>query len=129
NGGRRVATAVVPNSGDVFVLELQALESDTGIVEVDLPGRFQGLPVEVRVQGSPRDLRVLQGGEPLEVDGLGPGAWVVRARWRGLDVVTRQVVEVPAGGRVKVEGELPRGAIEGQSPEERRIREMRTGGG
>lgn len=129
DGGRRVAAAVVPDSGELFVLELQALESDTGTVEIDLPGRFQGLPLEVRVQGTPRDPRVLPGGEPLEVDGLGPGAWVVRARWRGQDVVTRQVVEVPAGGRAEVEGELPRGAIEGQSPEERRIREMQTRGG
>ena len=129
DGGRRVAAAVVPDSGELFVLELLALESDTGTVEIDLPGRFQGLPLEVRVQGTPRDPRVLPGGEPLEVEGLGPGAWVVRARWRGQDVVTRQVVEVPAGGRAEVEGELPRGAIEGQSPEERRIREMQTGGG
>ena len=128
-GGRRVAAAVVPDSDEPFVLELQALESDAGIVEIDLPGRFQGLPVEVRVQGKPRDPRVLPGGEPLEVDGLGPGAWVVRARWRGQDVVTRQVIDLPAGGRAEVEGRLPRGAIEGQSPEERRIHEMRTGGG
>lgn len=129
DGGRRVGAAVVPAGDETFVLELQAAKDESGSVKIDLPGRYQGLPVEVRVQGAPRDSRVLPGGEPLVVDGLGPGAWVLRARWRTQDVIGRQVVEVPAGGLATVKGRLPRGAIEGQTPEERRIHEMRTGGG
>lgn len=122
------AAVVVPAGSETFVLNLEDAGDGAGSAEIELPGRYQGLPVDVSVQGHPRDRQVLPGGEALIVEDLGPGAWVVRARWRGKEVVARQVVEVEPGERVEIEGSLPRPAIEGQTPEERRIHEMRTRG-
>lgn len=123
--GRLTAAAVVPDGDQPVVLELDEARSDRGALEVVLPGRFQGLPVEVTVQGAPRDPFTLRSGDPMVVDDLEPGAWIVRARWLNQEVVPRQVVEVPPADTVTVDGKLPRAAIEGQSPEEVRLFRMR----
>ncbi|MEM9378632.1 MAG: carboxypeptidase-like regulatory domain-containing protein [Planctomycetota bacterium] len=118
DGLRRGVGVLPPGQKDVTV-SLGDATAGTGDLVVELPGRFQGLPVELRVQGAPRDPFVLRPGLPLAVEDLEQGTWRVKARWRGAEVVFGEIVEV-GDEPVRVSGELPAGAIQGQTEEERR---------
>ena len=117
DGTRGASQSVGPDVSKV-ALVLEPRIEDEGVLTVVLPGRFQGLPVEAQIDGVPIDPYVLGATEPLRFEGLALGSWVVSARWRGTDVVSRRVVIVDERG-VEVEGELPRGAKDGQAPEVR----------
>ena len=113
---------VVPPGAREVRIDLEPIEEKVGALEIELPGRFQGLPVEVRIQGAPSEPFMLRSGEPLVIDGLTPGHWYVHARWQGTDVVTRQSVVVGegSGGAIaKVTGSLPPGGLQGQTAAER----------
>ncbi|MEM1448425.1 MAG: carboxypeptidase-like regulatory domain-containing protein [Planctomycetota bacterium] len=118
DGKRRGIGVLAPGQSEI-TLSLDEATDAVGDLVVDLPGRFQGLPVELRVQGAPRDPFVLRPGVPLVVEDLESGTWRVKARWRGAEVVFGALVEVgEEPGRVS--GELPTGAIQGQTEDERR---------
>lgn len=117
--GKRRGVGVLPAGGKEVVVRLGPAESDVGTLQIELPNRFQGLPVEVRIQGAPTEPFVLRPGIPLEIEDLEQGTWRVRARWRGIDVVPGRVVEVSDAPAV-VTGELPPGALQGQTEDERR---------
>lgn len=117
--GRWRAARLVNAGGADIVLELAEVPAKGGALEVEFPGQFQGLPIEIRVDGRPRDPLVLRPGVPLVVDDLEHGTWRVHALWEGQDVIRRQVVEIgvtPA----KLTGALPEGALKGQTEDERR---------
>lgn len=117
--GRWRAARLVRAAGADLVLELQELPEKGGALEFDLPGRFQGLPVEVRVNGRPLDPQVLRPGEPLLVEDLEYGTWRVYAMWEHTDVVPRQAVDIGAD-TVRVTGVLPEPALRGQTEDVRR---------
>jgi len=117
--GRWRAARLVNAGGADIVLELVEVPEKGGALEVDFPGQFQGLPIELRVDGRPRDPFVLRPGVPLVVDDLEHGTWRVHALWEGQDVIRRQVVEIGVSP-AKLSGTLPEGALKGQTEDERR---------
>lgn len=117
DGTKEASQSVGPEVTNV-ALSLSPKVADEGVLTVELPGRFQGLPIEARIDGVPNDPYVLSATDALRFDGLSLGSWVLSARWRGTDVVARRVVVVDAEGAT-IEGDLPGGAKEGQTPEER----------
>ncbi|QDV08909.1 hypothetical protein Poly30_44640 [Planctomycetes bacterium Poly30] len=117
DGLRRGVAVIKPGDSNVAI-DLQPIEDEAGALELVLPGRFQGLPVEVSVNGDPSDPFMLRPGEPLLIEDLPLGHWDIRARWRGTEVLSRQVVEV-TGDTGQVTGSLPPGAIQGQTEDER----------
>ena len=120
--GKRRGIGVVPPGAREVRIELEPISKKVGAIEIDLPGRFQGLPVEVRIQGAPSEPYMLRSGEPLQIEGLGLGTWYVQARWRGTDVVQRLAVVVDEASKkepVIVKGSLPPPAIQGQTAAER----------
>ncbi len=117
--GLRRGVAVIEPGAKSLSIELEPIENKVGAFEIGLPGRFQGLPVEISVNGKPAEPYMLRPGQPLLIENLPYGHWDVGARWRGQDVVMRQNVIV--GDSVPmVPGSLPEGAIRGQTEDERR---------
>ena len=108
--------ARVLQSGEQEVeLRLSARELGQARLEIDFPGRFQGLPVRVSVNGELRPEVILAPRRSLSLDELARGRWRVSARWNGepllpgdglreLDLEDTGYLEIP----------LPAGAIEGQ---------------
>ena len=120
--GTRRGVGVVPPGALEVKIALEPISEKTGSLEIELPGRFQGLPVEVRLRGAPGEPYMLRSGEPLLVEDLTLGHWYVKARWRGSDVITRRVVVVEGKSKdepATVRGTLPAGAIQGQTAAER----------
>lgn len=94
--------------------------AESGSLEVVMGGRHQGLPVEVRVQGQPRDPFLLSEEDPLVIGELEPGIWRADVRWRGRTVTGGEGFEVRSGLAAELRVVLPKGALEGQTLEERR---------
>ena len=117
--GSRKGVGVVPVGAEEVTVLLGPAEVLTGAVELQLPGRFQGLPVDVRIQGAPQERRMLGAGQELEVEDLERGTWRLSASWRGAQVVPGAVVEIGVAP-ASVRGKLPPGAIQGQTADERR---------
>ena len=78
------------------------------------PGRVQGLPVELVIEGSPGDPWVLPPDEDLRIARLVAGEWTLRVSWHGEEIFSG-AIEV----RDETERELPLppGCIEGQDEE------------
>jgi len=113
-----VTRTVQPGAADLE-LELQPVDVERGSIEFALPGRFQGLPVQVRVQGAPRDEFELAAADTLVVDKLEQGTWRVDLTWNSQFVVKGR--SVPVGREPgEVKAELPEGAIHGQNEFERK---------
>lgn len=116
--GRRVAHAIL-KPGDVRAdLVLAPVQGGEGELAIQMSDRVQPLPVEVTVDGAPRDPYVLPLGRDLRVSNLPEGSWLVTVRWNE-DVLTReQPIEIDGETRLHVA--LPEGAIVGQDAETRR---------
>ena len=85
-------------------------------LRVDFPGRIQGVPVEVFVEGAPREPVLVPVHDVLHVEGLAEGTWRMRVSWHGEQVYGRDGYDEfdlgPGGELRKVQ--LPQGAIDGQ---------------
>jgi hypothetical protein len=93
-------------------LVLKSVELGDSEVVIDFPGRQQGLPLEIVVNGAPKDPRVLPPFENLSVGSLLAGRWRLRITWNG-----ELVLEVPdfkLKGEQDFDADLPPGAILGQ---------------
>jgi hypothetical protein len=98
-GETRVDLALEPAAGDCeFILQMA--------------NRIQGLPVETKVDGAPRDAQVLPPGRDLHVGGLAPGTWKVTVKWNGEPLVDGMLVDMRKETSLSVT--LPEGAIRGQ---------------
>jgi hypothetical protein len=98
-GETRVDLALEPAAGDCeFILQMA--------------NRTQGLPVETKVDGAPRDAQVLPPGRDLHVAGLAPGTWKVTVKWNGEPLVDGMLVDMRKETSLAVT--LPEGAIRGQ---------------
>jgi hypothetical protein len=96
-------------------LELKSVELGDSTLVVEFPGRTQGLPMEVSVNGAPQDPYVLDPDADLVVDSLLAGRWRLRITWNGEPVLERH--ELRLVGEETVTAALPRGAVEGQDEE------------
>lgn len=111
------AAACIPQGQSEVTLYLAPRPDDDGELIIELPGRFQGLPVSVQVEGVPKKPFVLPGGEELKIEGLPRGTWSLQVRWNRQTVIDRAIVEIGEDpGRAT--GKLPRGAIDGRTAED-----------
>ncbi|MAB79837.1 MAG: hypothetical protein CMJ89_10840 [Planctomycetes bacterium] len=99
------------------VCDLQLSEVDTGDAALKLafPGRYQGLPVDLVLNGAPRDLAVLKPSESLEIHDIPSGVWRLRITWHGEPVYKNEELEISGSDSRVVK--LPEECIEGQDEE------------
>jgi hypothetical protein len=70
------------------------------------------LPVEVTVNGEPREKETLPGSKDLRIKNLPSGSWIVTITWSGEKLLTKAPVEIDDEATLSIE--LPKGAIFGQ---------------
>jgi hypothetical protein len=96
-------------------LTLQPVEKGQGVLSIDFPGRTQGVPVEVTLNGEPLDPGVVALGEPLVLEGVAEGTWRLSATWNGRPVVGGVgYQEFELRGETERSLHLPQGALAGQ---------------
>lgn len=110
----RVRRAVGPGEGEIEV-DLGAAGGGNGSLVLALPNRFQGLPIELVVAGSPQEPQVLGPDDDLVVDGLERGRWALRVTWWGEPVHAEE--DLTIAGPVERTLTLPAGAVLGQDEE------------
>jgi len=116
--GKRVAHAVL-KTGDVRAdLALAPAQGGAGELAIQMRDRIQPLPVEVTVEGTPRDPFTLAPGRDLRIADLPEGSWLVTVRWNDAVLTKDQPLEIAGETRLFVA--LPEGAIVGQDEETRR---------
>jgi hypothetical protein len=121
--GRNWGARLVHAGDESVDLELESLRVGDAELVVDLPGRFQGLPIELVINGQPFDPFVLEPHDPLRVEHLLEGTWRVRASWHAEAVGAEQDVLLERSTALELQ--LPKDAIEGQD-EEQWLRAGRT---
>jgi hypothetical protein len=97
-------------------LELKELETAGAILAIDPLGRFQGLPVEIFIDGQPQDPFTLPNNELLILKGLREGRWSLKVTWHGEFVHSEDDLNL-ARGRRTIEVDLIDAAIHGQGEE------------
>jgi hypothetical protein len=96
-------------------LALQSVELGDSSLVVEFPGRTQGLPMEVSVNGAPQDPYVLSPHRDLVIESLLAGRWNLKITWNGEPVLEQNGFTL-AGDRTFTAA-LPLGAVEGQDQE------------
>ena len=114
-GGGSWAGRFIPAGTEVFELELSELDTGDGVLELEFPGRFQGLPVELVLNGTPSDQEVLTPSERLEVGDIPSGRWRLRISWHGKAVYEKDELEID--GTLSRVVKLPDECIQGQDEE------------
>jgi hypothetical protein len=114
--GRSTAWKVLKGGETRVDLTLEPARG-VGRIVIEIDGRTQGLPIEVKVNGAPRDARVLPPNEDLKIEDLAPGSWKLTARWNGESITTDMPIDLR--DEAVVELVLPEGAIVGQDEETR----------
>jgi hypothetical protein len=75
-------------------LTLEDRPEPTASLRLETLPRTQPLPLDVRVDGAPRDLPLLPVGEQLVLDSIPPGVWRVHARWRDQQLLEPTDIEI-----------------------------------
>ena len=115
--GKRTAWRVLRGGETRVDLALEPARGEGELI-LEMAGRTQGLPVEVRVDGAPRDPQVLPPGRDLHVAGLAPGTWKFTAKWNGEAIFDGMLIDLDE--ETKLSLTLPEGAIVGQDPDTRK---------
>ncbi len=115
-GESYAACEILPSGEHEVELDLELVKEADSIVEVALPDRFQGLPVKVWVNGSPREPFILSSDRSLEIGGLDDGTWSFDARWRAQELQRIERFKLRDDYRVTVH--LPEAAVLGQTQDE-----------
>jgi hypothetical protein len=116
--GQQNAVAIVSAESETVDVTLQPYGGGVSSLRIEFPGRFQALPIECTVQGSPFDPILLDAREPYVIEGLAAGTWRLSAAWNGTPIPLPS--ESGGADGFKLEGEttqvirLPQGAIDGQ---------------
>jgi hypothetical protein len=114
DGSLRAARAVRADAEKVD-LRLAPIEAGRARLELEFGGRHQALPVVVSVNGERRPEVLLPVGQPLEIEGLAAGRWILRARWNGEDLLGgKGQEELDVKDLERRALSLPSGAIQGQ---------------
>ncbi len=116
--GKWSGTDVVRPDVENLELSLSPIAAEQGDLVLSMKGRYQGLPVKLRVRGTPRDLFELSAEEDLLVAGLERGTWRVRVLWNGDELERGALVKIGAEP-ASLELGLPEGAVHGQTEFER----------
>jgi len=96
-------------------LELGYERLGDATLAIDFPGRWQGLPIELTIDGVPHDPVVLPARRTFEVENLVPGRWSMRLSWHGEPIHEETSFQVAE--RTERSIELPPGMLEGQDEE------------
>ena len=98
--GKRIGHAVLHPGDTKADLVLEPLVGGRGELAIQMEGRIQPLPVEITVEGTPRDPSVLPLGRDLRVADLPEGSWLVTVRWNGQVVTPQQPLEIKGETRL-----------------------------
>jgi hypothetical protein len=112
------ARIVAADAGDV-TLQLEPVRFEKSLLEIEFPGRYQGLPVRLAIQGEPRGKTTIGPDEPLTVPDLPHGTWRLRARWQGQTLTGAAYDQFELAGPMSRSIAVPPGAIHGQDAETR----------
>ena len=115
--GKRTAWKVLRGGETRVDLALEAAKGDGELI-LEMAGRTQGLPAEIKVDGAPRNPQVLPPGRDLHIAGLAPGTWKFTAKWNGESIFDGMLVDVKEETTLSLT--LPEGAIVGQDADTQR---------
>ncbi len=96
-------------------LELEVVELGDSSLSILFPGRYQGLPMEVVINGKPEDPYDLAPLSDLSIESLVSGVWKLRVTWHGDEIYLDKELELDGEAEVRVA--LPVEAVEGQDEE------------
>lgn len=113
-GGGWAGRFVKPSDQEI-VLELEEMNLGDSLLRFEFPGRHQGLPVELWVGGSPREVLTLPSNRDFEIEGLLEGRWTAKVTWHSDPVF--EDPELRLDGVRTLTVALPPGCIEGQDEE------------
>ncbi len=114
DGSARAVRSVAPASAEVEV-QLEPVESRGGQLTLHMGGRYQGLPVELTINGKPEDPRILPAEDDLEIDGLEPGMWRLEVWWHEDRLIPGKQLRIEAERETRENLVLPLPAVEGPS--------------
>ncbi|MEM7515480.1 MAG: hypothetical protein AAF368_00960, partial [Planctomycetota bacterium] len=115
-GAYRGAVVVEHGTRDAKIA-LERTTSGESTLQLALSDRYQGLPVEVRMDATPRGKWVLSPRESLEIDNMEDGLWRLSVHWSGKRLLGPREFELRELQVFSVD--LPEGAIDGQTADER----------
>jgi hypothetical protein len=113
-GGGWAGRFVEPSDEEI-VLELEEMNLGDSLLRFEFPGRHQGLPVELWVGGSPREVTTLPSNRDFEIEGLLEGRWSLKVSWHSRPV--QEDPDLRLEGVKTVTVALPPECIEGQDEE------------
>jgi hypothetical protein len=116
--GQARVNRVVPAETADLDLELKTIAQIGGSLNLYMGGRFQGLPVDIQINGQPQETRLLPADEELIIEDLDPGRWRLEVWWNQDHIKQGFQFEVAPRKEKRLPLVLPLGAIEGQSQEE-----------
>jgi hypothetical protein len=116
DGAWAVSRVLLPGEREVEIA-LEPARPPLGRIAIDLGARRLPLPVQVLVDGGPRDPFLLAPDARLEIAELVEGSWHLTARWHGEALIEELRVDLRPEAELALE--LPAGALEGQGAEER----------
>ncbi len=105
---------VQPKEREVEI-ELGEVNLGDSTLELEFPGRHQGLPVEVWIGGAPQETRVLAPEEALVLEKLLAGRWRLRVTWHAQPVFEEPELAIEDVTRLTIP--LPPECIDGQDEE------------
>lgn len=108
------AIRVVPAAKAQLEIDLEKIEETAGSFSIRMGGRYQGLPVDVTINGQPSGRRILPAEEDLRVDGLVPGLWRMEIWWHQDRLEPGKQLQVEPGRETQERLVLPLAAIEGR---------------
>lgn len=116
NGAYRGAVVVEHGTRDAKIA-LEPTTSGESTLQLALSDRYQGLPIEVRMDATPRGKWVLSPRESLEINNMEDGQWRLSVHWSGQRLLGPR--EFDLRGLQVFSVDLPEGAIDGQTADER----------
>ena len=103
------AGVVVREDSGAIELHLEPPPAPSGELRLDLVGEHGGLPVDLIVDGMPREPQMLDSGAPLLIGGLQPGRYQLSLRWDSQWLAREQPVTLVE--RERLSYPLPEGVL------------------
>jgi len=112
--GRTWAGRLVRKGDEVVNLVLEEVDLGDSELLIEFPGRYQGLPLEVLIEGTPHDPWILPPQDDLVIGDLLGGRWHLKLTWHGAPIFEETLEIEP---RTRREVGLPEECVEGQGAE------------
>ncbi len=112
--GRTWAGRLVQPDERTVDLELREVDLGDSTLVVDFPERWQGLPLEILVEGSPQDPGILPPDQKLQLGDLLAGSWHLKMSWHSTPI-REETLTIEGVTDVRVP--LPPECIDGQDEE------------